>query len=69
VHRCCQNVIKGTRAPAVERERERGEGVRQGREGGVHRHKLNVGMPVSLGIYARLTTGYHYASRAALSNS
>jgi len=46
-----------------ERERE------GGREGGVHRHKINVGRPVSLGIYARLPTGYGYASWAARSNS
>jgi len=50
-----------------QRERE-GEG-REVREEGVHRHKLNVGMPVSLGIYACLTRGYDYASWAARSNS
>jgi len=31
--------------------REREGGGRRGREGGVQRHKLNVGWPVSLGIY------------------
>jgi len=42
VHRCRQHVIKRTR--------DRWGGG--GREAGVHRHKLNVGMPVSLGIHA-----------------
>jgi len=65
VHRCRQNVIKRTHAPAG-RERER-EGGREAREVGVN--KINVSMPVSLGIYARFTTGYGYASRAARSNS
>jgi len=51
-----------------QKEREKG-GWREAREGGVHRHKLNVGKCVSLGIYSGLTTGYGYASRAARSNS
>jgi len=47
VHRFPQNVIKCTRAPAG-RKRERERGGREVREGGMHRHKLNVGMCVSL---------------------
>jgi len=35
------------------------------RERGVHRHKLNVGMP-SHYKHSRLTTGYGYALRAVI---
>jgi len=59
VHRCHQNVIKRTLA-AAGMVKKRGGGSIQAREGGIHRHKLNVGMPISLGIYARFTTGYGF---------
>jgi len=41
---------------------------REGREGGVHRYKLNLGMPV-WAVCPSHYTGYGYASRAARSNS